>query len=213
MEFSYFDLVVAIIILFLGLKGIINGFFKEVFGLIGIIGGIFIASRVGDEVGQFFSDTIFKFENNAAISFTGFIATLFVFWLLMIGTGHIFKKLSLLSGLGPIDKLLGFVVGASKFFLIAAVIAHSFYNIKAIKSTIDPMLENSILFPILIETGGVIMKLDPIEISEDINESINTQVENAQKHIEKTIEKSASEMVDDIKNDIKEDMPEVAKEI
>jgi len=213
MEFNYFDLVAAIIILFLGLKGIINGFFKEVFGLIGIIGGIFVASRVGDEVGKILSDLIFKFENNAAISFTGFITTLLVFWLLMIGVGYAFKKLSSLSGLGPIDKLLGFVVGASKFFLIAAVIAHSAYNIKAIKTTIDPLLNDSILFPILVETGSVIMKLDPVDISDDINKSINKQVDKAQKHIEKVVEKSATDRVNEIKEELKNSIPKAEKEI
>jgi len=213
MEFNYFDLIATIIILFLGLKGIINGFFKEVFGLIGIVGGIFVASRVGNQVGQFLSDLIFKFENSAAIGFTGFITTLVIFWLLMIGVGYAFKKLSSLSGLGPVDKLFGFIVGASKFFLIAAVIAHAIYNIKAIKSTIDPLLSNSILFPILVETGGVIMKLDPTEISEDINQSISTHVDKAQKHIEETVEKTAADMVGDIKDDIKNKIPKAAKEI
>ena len=92
MEFNYFDLVVTVIILLLGLKGILNGFFKEVFGLVGIIGGIFIASRLGDDIGQYLSDLIFKFENSAAISFTGFIATLGLFWLLMVAVGYAFKK-------------------------------------------------------------------------------------------------------------------------
>ncbi len=201
MEFSYFDLVSAIIILFLGLKGIINGFFKELFGLIGIIGGIFIASRVGGKVGQYLSDIVFKFESNAAISFTGFLVTLIAFWLLMVVLGFIFKRLSSLSGLGPIDKVLGFIFGASKFFLIASVIAHAAYNIKAIKSTIDSTLQNnSILFPILVETGAFIMKLDPIQISEDINTSIT----NTTKSITETLEK-------EIKEDIKNSMPEETK--
>ena len=52
MEFNYFDIIVSVIVLFLGLKGIINGFFKELFGLLGIVAGIFVASRVGDSVGQ-----------------------------------------------------------------------------------------------------------------------------------------------------------------
>ena len=159
MEFNYFDLIVSIIILFLGLKGILNGFFKELFGLIGIVGGIFIASRFASEVGQQLSTLIFKFESSSAINFTGFLVTLAIFWLIMLGIGQLFKKLSIMSGLGPIDKILGFLFGASKFFLITAVIAHAVYNIKAVRMTIDDTLKNSIVFPILVETGSIIMKM------------------------------------------------------
>ncbi len=69
MEFNYFDIIVSVVILLLGLKGIINGFFKEVFGLVGIIGGIFLASRIGNRVGEYLSDLIFKFDSSAATNF------------------------------------------------------------------------------------------------------------------------------------------------
>ena len=203
MEINYFDIIVSIIILFLGLKGIINGFFKELFGLIGIIGGIFVASRLGNDVGQFLSDLIFNFENSSAVNFTGFLTTLALFWLLMIGIGQVFKKLSSLSGLGGLDQVLGFVFGASKFFFIAAVIAHSAYNIKAVKSLIDDSsLSTSYLFPILTQTGSVIMKLDPIEIGEDINKTTQTLKETASKA-----------MSDEILKEIQKSMPKVTEEI
>jgi membrane protein required for colicin V production len=208
MEINYFDLVAGIIILFLGLKGIINGFFKELFGLIGIIGGIFVASRVGDEVGEYLSNMIFKFENHAAISFTGFLVTLAVFWLFMVFIGFIFKKLSSMSGLGAVDKILGFIFGASKFFLIAAVIAHAAYNIKAVKSTIDSnMQNNSILFPILVKTGSFIMKLDPVSMSKDINATINSSTKTIEDKIEKTVNDSTLDVVEDVKKQIKESIP------
>lgn len=213
MEFNYFDIIASIIILLLGLKGILNGFFKEVFGLLGIVGGIFIASRVGNDVGQYLSDIIFKFQNSAAINFTGFLVTLATFWLLMIGVGYAFKKLSKMSGLGPIDKILGFVFGASKFFLIAAVIAHAAYNIKAVKSSIDSSMKNSILFPILVQTGGFIMKLDPVEISDDINATIDETKKILQEKAEEGVEKSTLEIVNSAKEQIKESMPEIAKDI
>ncbi|WP_455755832.1 CvpA family protein [Sulfurimonas sp.] len=194
MELNYFDLIVSIIILLLGLKGIINGFFKEVFGLIGIVGGIFVASRLGESVGQFLSDLIFNFENSSAISFAGFLTTLAAFWLIMIVVGLIFKKLSSLSGLGALDKVLGFVFGASKFFFIAAVIAHATYNIKAVKSVLDDTtLKNSILFPILVETGSVIMKLDPVEISEDIDEATKSIQDKAEKTLTENVQKQLKE--------------------
>ncbi|TKI69565.1 CvpA family protein [Sulfurimonas crateris] len=202
MEFSYFDIVISIIILFLGLKGIINGFFKELFGLLGIVGGIFIASRVGDDVGQLISDSVFKFENSAAIGFTGFLVTLAIFWLLMVVVGLIFKKLSSVSGLGIFDKILGFIFSAGKFFLIAAVISYAAYNIKAMRTNIDSMMQNSFVFPVLVEVGSVIMKLDPAEISEDINTTIQKGSQAVQESINENIKESTAKIIDDAKKKI-----------
>jgi membrane protein required for colicin V production len=205
MEFNYFDLVAASIILLLGLKGVLNGFFKEVFGLIGIIGGIFIASRAGDSVGQYLNDIIFKFDSQSAISFTGFLATLAIFWIIMIALGYAFKKLTDLSGLGIFDKILGFVFGASKFFLIAAVIAYAVYNIKSLRPTLDSALKNSVLFPVMVEAGAFIMKIDPANVSDKINDTIDQGTEMINEKTQDVIDDSIKTQVDEIKKKIAED--------
>lgn len=199
MEFSYFDIVVSLIVLFLGLKGILNGFFKEFFGLIGIIGGIFVASRIGDAVGQIIGGNILKLQSSAAISFSGFLITLILFWLFMVGVGFIFKKLSSISGLSVFDRVLGFIFSASKFFLIAAVIAYAASNMKAMKTNIDSIMKKSILFPVLVETGSVIMKLNPIEISEDLNKSIDRGAEMLQEGAVETLQNSTLKILEDAK--------------
>lgn len=213
MEFNYFDLVASIVILLLGLKGILNGFFKEVFGLIGIIGGIFIASRFGSDVGNFLNDLIFNFDSDGAISFTGFLVTLGVFWLIMVFIGLIFKKLGKLSGLGVYDRILGFVFGASKFFLIAAVIAHAVYNIQALRGTVDSMMQNSILFPILEKSGSVIMKIDPVEMSNDINITIKETTGLIEEKTDEIIIEKSQEIVDNVKEKIKEQFDQNKTEI
>jgi membrane protein required for colicin V production len=191
MEINYFDLAIAVIVLLLGLKGILNGFFKELFGLIGIIGGIFVASRAGDTVGKYLDTLVFHFSNNAAVSFTGFLVTLAVFWLLMVTTGYIFKRLVALSGLGIFDRILGFVFASGKFFLIAAVIAFSVNNVQALKPTLEKAFGNSLLFPVLVSTGSYIMKIDPTKISKDINNSIETKTQEITKT---AIEENISEI-------------------
>ncbi|MDF1881356.1 CvpA family protein [Sulfurimonas sp. MAG313] len=181
MDFSIFDLVIGSIILLLGLKGILNGFFKELFGLIGIVGGIFIGSHVATDVGHFLSEAIFKFESPAAISLLGFIVTLVAFWGSMIGVGVLFKKFSNLSGLGIIDKVLGFVFGAGKFFFIASVIVYSFYNFKVVRNNIN--MQEGILLPILIKTGSYIIKIDGAKIADDINKSIDSGINSAKQSL------------------------------
>ncbi len=206
MDLNYFDLIIGAIILLLGLKGILNGFFKEIFGLIGIIGGVFVASRVGDDIGKFLSDSIFKLENESAIKFTGFLVTLIAFWALMIFLGSILKRLSKLSGLGVFDKILGFVVGSGKFFLIISIIVFAIWNVKTIRVNIEDSVKNSIFFPIMVQTGGFIMKLDPIdsveklkekeqELQQKIEDTIQNEViKNTKDIIEKNLSKTNSDL-------------------
>jgi membrane protein required for colicin V production len=204
MDMNYFDIISLSIILLLGLKGIFNGFFKEVFGLIGIVGGIFIASRYGHIIGDPIN-SILKLSSQSAINLIGFIITLAIFWLAMIMLGHLFKKFSTLSGLGPVDKLLGFAFGASKFFLIASVIAYAAYNIKAIKSTVDSAMEGSVVFPLMVDTGSFIMKIDPVGVSDDIEQSIEKSSEAIKQKSQEAIEKASKEEIQKIQKELNKD--------
>lgn len=192
MEFNYFDIITGSIVLLLGLKGIINGFFKELFGLIGIIGGIFTASHFGMQVGQLISDTLFHFSNPSAISFTGFLVTLALFWSAMVIIGALFKKLGKASGLSVVDRILGFALGSGKFFLIGAVIAYALFNIKAIQSKIEPIMQTSLLFPVMVEVGGYIMHLDPVEMGEEASEAIKESVQSVDTAISEGVEKATA---------------------
>ena len=195
MSVNYFDVIIGIIILLLGLKGLLNGFFKEVFGLIGIIGGIFVASRLGGYIGKTISHSVPSFTNTTAITFTGFVLTFAAFWLMMMAIGYGFKKLSSYSGLGPLDRIFGFVVGAGKFFLIFAVILYAAYNIKIFRANIKPVMKNSILFPILIKTGGYIMKTSPSSVKDKVVKDLNISkpLKAIQRTVKQTIDKNITQ--------------------
>jgi len=208
MEFNYFDLIASVIILLLGIKGIFNGFFKEAFGLIGIIGGLFVASRLGDKVGEYLNENIFHFSNDSAISFTGFLFTLAVFWIVMIMLGFAFKKLSSLSGLGLIDRILGFIFASGKFFLIVSVILFAIYNVKSIKPNIDTIAKGSILFPIFVKTGSYIMKMDPSQMRNGINTSIDKTAQNLKENIQKNVVTQVKKVVANAKEQMQQSQSE-----
>jgi len=104
--------------------------------------------------------------------------------------------------------MLGFVFGVSKFFLIAAVIAHAAYNIKTVKSSIDTYMSSSILFPILVETGAFIMKLDPVTISKDINATIDEGSQAIAKTVDEVVEQSSLQIENEVKEKIKKQFEE-----
>ncbi|MDP3464220.1 MAG: CvpA family protein [Sulfuricurvum sp.] len=173
MDLNYFDVAVGSIVLLLGLKGLLNGFSKELFGLIGIVGGLFVASHVGGVLGKFLNDTLFNFETAAAINLIGFVFTVGIFWLFMVALGAGFKRLSSLSGLGSLDRILGFAVGASKFFFILSVIIYALFSVTAIRENFGEKMENSIFFEPMMATGDFILHIETDDVTSlmDDNES------------------------------------------
>ncbi|MBV5278348.1 MAG: CvpA family protein [Campylobacteraceae bacterium] len=165
---SIFDIVTLSLILILGVKGIINGFIKEFFGLLGIIGGIYLASRYANQAGMLINDNFFNFGNKASLYLFGFIAVLIVVWILCIFLGYLIAQALSISGLGPIDKLAGFVIGSMKIFLVFSVLTVTLTNIEFIKSKLEPYMAKSIMFPIFAQTGNYIVKLDTKNMLENL---------------------------------------------
>jgi len=213
MALNYFDLIVGSIVLLLGLKGILNGFFKEVFGLIGIVGGVFVASRFAKEVGEYLSNLVFKFDNDSAIGFTGFLVTLAVFWGVMVALGVVFKKLSKASGLGIFDKILGFVFGASKFFLIVSIIAYAVYNVKTIRVNLKSTMESSFMFPVMVEVGGFIMKMDPVDSVAKLQEKQDEMQEKLEGAVEEHLQSSVEEKAQEISEAVKEKKEQLKEDV
>ncbi|MDX4058779.1 CvpA family protein [Aliarcobacter skirrowii] len=168
-DIAMFDIVIILITLFLGLKGLFKGFIKEVFGLLGIVGAIFIASRISLEVGNVVA-SVLNIENESTIKLLGFIISVIAIWFVIYSLGIIVSKIFSVSGLGIFDRVLGFVFGAAKVFLIFSIIAYAINSIDSFKKSIDENFSNSIVMPHLISVGSYIMKLDTNSIKEQLNE-------------------------------------------
>ncbi len=204
-HFSAFDLVVGAIILFLGLKGLVDGFVKEFFGLAGIIGGIYYGSRYAQQIGEFISQNIFPIKNEAALSFVGFLVGLFSIWIGMVILGNIVTKLTHASGMGFFNKLFGLLFGWAKIFLIFSVIIYAVSSIEVTKRVIEKYTKNSILYPLMLQTGGYIIKLKPEDfVSPDLkqkgteaakevtDEAKKSAIESAKERLVKEIEQNLS---------------------
>jgi membrane protein required for colicin V production len=176
---NYFDVAVGSIVLLLGLKGLMNGFSKELFGLIGIVGGLFVASHIGGPIGSFLNESLLHFETAAAVNLVGFVFTVGIFWLLMVALGSGFKRLSTLSGLGIVDQILGFFVGASKFFFIMSVIVYALFSVTAIRENFGDKMKDSIFFEPMVATGDFILHIETGEVVNMMNDNNQSDSEAA----------------------------------
>lgn len=184
-------------------------FFKELFGLIGIVGGVFVGSRYANQAGSLVSDNVIALESQGAVNLTGFIVSLVLFWVAMTVVGSIFTKLSKISGLGIFDKIFGFVISGGKFFFIFAIIIYSISSSTLFQKNIEPLMKDSLVYPVLNEVGSYIVKIDfePLQekvesvgeeidtkVNDIVNETVQEKIEEVQKSVEQTIENTKEQL-------------------
>jgi len=99
---------------------------------------------------------------------------LILFWIFSIFFGAIFSKMLRMSGLGGLDKLAGFIVGSLKIFLVFSILAITLSNIAFIRSRMDKFLNKSFMYPIFLEVGKYIVKLDTSHIVEKVISTKNS---------------------------------------
>lgn len=203
-DLSIFDLAITAITLLLGLKGLFRGIIKEIFGIVGIIGAIFVASRISVDVGNVIAP-ILAIQSEATIKLIGFVIALVGFWLIVYTLGAIVSKIFAASGLGIIDRLFGFIFGASKVFLIFSVIAYSLYQVQSFKKIIDEKFKTSFVMPHLISVGSYIVKLDTTSITNSVEKVVNS-AENS-KILEETTN-NIKENIESTTNSVKEAVQE-----
>ena len=174
-----FDGLIIGITLLLAIKGFFNGFIKEVFGLIGIIGGVYLAGLYYHPAGVYINENLMRIPNKSAIDLVGFVSVFLLFWIFCIFIGFLIANILKISALGFIDKILGFIFGGLKFFLIITIIVAALYQIKFMQKGIDKLTKKSILFPIMLDIGDKIIKLSPEDIDvKKVTQEIKKGVKN-----------------------------------
>ena len=200
---NIFDIIVVTLVVVLGLKGLFRGFTKEFFALVGIIGGVFVASRVANDMGAL-ANSIIPMKNENTILLAGFIVALILFWIAAYILGMLLEKVFTLSGLGIFDKLLGFTFGAGKIFLLFSVISYAVSQIKTINDNLQPKLENSIVFPILKDTGGYIIKLDTSNFQKEVTQHIDNAVDATKDTIQEISQEELKKRAEELKKQLME---------
>lgn len=194
------DLGIIGFILFLSLKGFFNGFFKELFGLIGIIGGVFVGTRLGHEAGLYINDNFLHLENGSVISVTGFLATLIIFWVGMTIIGNILSAISNKSGLSTVNQLLGFAFAGAKMALILSIIIHSLLSVKVIQESAIKFTENSQVIPKLQELGALVVNADFSTMVSKTEEETGINLDETLENIGTDLQKISNDAVKEIVN-------------
>ncbi len=159
MTFASIDLIVIFLILLLGLKGLINGLFRELPNFIGLIGGVFFASLGAKAVIDYKLFTLFTPAMDRMITF---FVILTLIWSLSSYIGKLLLKNQEDRVPSKIDRIGGYIVASLKYFFIFAIIISILYRTPVIQKKLKHQVKNSFLFPVLVETGMNLVSLPPL---------------------------------------------------
>ena len=117
---NVFDIVIAALLIFGFVRGVIKGFFVEVASLAALIGGVYGAIHFSYFIGDFLKEAVsWDQEYVSLAAFAGTFITIIVTIALL---GKMLTKLADFAALGIINKILGGVFGAIKIGLILSVV-------------------------------------------------------------------------------------------
>ncbi len=161
---NIFDGIIIAITLILAIKGYFNGIIKELAGLVGIIGGLFLASKFFHQSGVYINDHLFEIPNKSAVDLVGFIVVFVGFWLLTVFIGFLLGKILKISALGALDRILGFIFSGAKFFLLVSIIVAMLWQVAFVREKMQSYTKNSFICPVLVKTGKAVLNITPEDL-------------------------------------------------
>jgi len=166
MALNSIDLIVGILVLLLGIKGVLGGFLRELFSFAGLVGGVFLASRSAEPLAALIETKLFHLANPAFGRLIAFILILALIWGTFSWLGARIQERRAKHPLGTVERIGGFLVAALKYFLIFAMILSALYRTPAIHGKLRRHVRGSRLFPILVQSGNALLRLAPPHRSE-----------------------------------------------
>ena len=117
---NIFDIVIAALLIFGFVRGVIKGLFVEVASLAALIGGVYGALYFSYFIGDFLKEAVSWSQEY--ISLAAFAGTFIIIIVTISLLGKMLTKLADFAALGIINKILGGVFGAIKIGLILSVV-------------------------------------------------------------------------------------------
>ena len=176
---NIFDIIIAVILVFGFIRGLMKGLFVEVASLVALIAGVYGAIHFSYFAGDYLKAKVSWNENY--ITLVSFAVTFAIIVLAISLLGKLFTKLADFAALGLLNKTLGGVFGALKIALIFSVIIMIFDQFNSVITFVKPEdRAKSILYE-------PVRKLAPTlfpSLIKDVTEKIETSKEEIPKENE-----------------------------
>ena len=181
MGFHVVDMIIVGLVLFLAIRGLVNGFSKELFNFLALIGGIAIAARTNETVGKFIAEQNILPELSLDFQKLIGFATVLIFILIIFNIISSIRTKFRTETPGIISRILGYLISITRYIFIFSLIIFGISNADFLREKLSKHYEKSQLFQPMVELGGELLNADktPEEnTQENITKENNASSEN-----------------------------------
>ncbi len=160
MGFHIVDIIIVTLVAFLAIKGLVNGFTKELLNFTTIVIGITLAARYNTMVVQLINEQQLTPQIPDEFSkIAGFIIIVVSIWLIISFISSIISKLTS-SPTGFLSRLIGYILSAARYLFIFSLIVFGMSQSDFFKKSADKFKTETKLFVPMSQIGAKILNID-----------------------------------------------------
>ncbi len=176
MGYHIVDITIVALIAFLAIKGLVNGFTKELLNLIMVAGGVILASRYNTLAINFIEEQkLFPKIPEEFTNIVGFILILIAVWIILGLISSIITKLTAPAN-GFISRLLGYILSGVRYIFIFSLIIFGVNQSEFFEESATKFNNETKLFKPMAEIGAKILNRD---INQTVVENNQTKETNS----------------------------------
>lgn len=182
MGFHIVDITIVALIAFLAIKGLVNGFTKELLNFFAVVGGVLLAARYNSHIISFIN------EQNLGVTIPAEFSKIIGFVLIILA---VFIVVSLLSTIinslisdrtSFLSRVAGYLLSAARYVFIFSLIIFGVSQSDFFQKSATKFQEETQLFKPMTDIGMQILNVD-------LNETLNNATQKVEETLEKSMEK------------------------
>ncbi len=160
MGFHIVDIVIVSLAAFLAIKGLVNGFTKELLSFITIVGGITLAAKFNTTVVELINkEEIVPTISDSYSKIIGFVIILVAVWLIIGVISSIIEKFTS-NETGIFSRLFGYIISFARYIFIFSLIIFGVNQSDFFKDDASKLKKETKLFSPMSKIGASLLNID-----------------------------------------------------
>lgn len=216
---NYFDIVILVIVLIAGIRGLKHGLIYELASVVALILGVFLGFKYHSLVSLYFNQHVFDIQSPAINATIGFIIIFIAVQIIILVIAYLVGRVVSLSIFGVFNSILGYIFSVVKSFIFLSFVIYGISKIGFFDNFTKSLERDSTFYPTMVKitlkiAGSSSLLIENLSINPDeAKQKLDMKANDVTNKIDSTIKDITPPKLEDITPSIKQGLEEIKKDI